>query len=226
MPFKETCVLDETLGFISAYLEGEETMTALCEAFGISRQWGYELVRRYEAEGLRGLAARSRAPHHCGQATAPEIADAIIALRRKHPSWGPKKLRAVLARRAPRIVWPAPSTMGDLLRRGGLVQSRRRRRRPLPVSQPFGAVTAPNDLWCIDFKGWFRTGDGRRCDPLTLSDADSRYLIACRAVRPITADVDMVTDAAFREYGLPYALRSDNGPPLPAAGRAGSPVWR
>jgi transposase InsO family protein len=150
-----------------------------------------------------------------------EIADAILALRCEHPSWGPKKLRAVLLRRAPQTVWPAPSSMGDLLRREGLVRSRRRRRMPLPVSRPFGLVQAPNDLWCIDFKGWFRTGDGERCDPLTLSDADSRYLFACRAVTPITAEVDAVTDAAFREHGLPRAMRSDNGPPFASTGAGG-----
>lgn len=221
MPFKETCVLDETVRFVSACLEGEETMTALCEAYGISRQWGYELVRRYQAEGAAGLEPRSRAPHRPGQAMPVAIADAIIALRCEHPSWGPKKLRAVLARRTPETVWPAPSSMGDLLRREGLVRSRRRRRTPLPLNRPFASVVAPNDLWCIDFKGWFRTRDGQRCDPLTLSDADSRYLIACRAVSPIAADVDEVTDAAFRKHGLPRALRSDNGPPFASTGAGG-----
>jgi transposase InsO family protein len=221
MPFKETCILDATIGFVSACLEGEETMTALCQAFGISRQWGYELVRRYRTEGAVGLEPRSRAPHRPGRAMPAEIADAIIALRCGHPSWGPKKLRAILARRMPETAWPAPSSMGDLLRREGLVRSRRRRRTPLPLSRPFAPVEAPNDLWCIDFKGWFRTRDGQRCDPLTLSDADSRYLIACRAVSPITADVDAVTDAAFREHGLPHALRSDNGPPFASTGAGG-----
>ena len=221
MPFKETCVLDETVRFVMACLEGEDSMTALCHRFGISRQWGYELVRRYRDRGPAGLEARSRAPHRPGQAMAAEIADAIIAVRCAHPSWGPKKLRAVLLRRAPQTAWPAASSMGDLLRREGLVRSRRRRRVPLAVSRPFAAVEAPNDLWCIDFKGWFRTRDGERCDPLTLSDADSRYLLACRAMRPIAAEVDRVSDAAFREYGLPRAIRSDNGPPFASTGAGG-----
>ena len=221
MPFKETCVLDETMRFVLACLEGEETMTSLCQEFGISRQWGYELLRRYHERGVAGLEARSRAPHRPGHAMPAELADAIIALRCERPSWGPKKLRAVLMRRAPQVAWPAPSSMGDLLRREGLVRSRRRRRTPLPVSRPFGEVAAPNDLWCIDFKGWFRTRDGERCDPLTLSDADSRFLIACRAVNPITAEVDAVTDAAFREHGLPLAMRSDNGSPFASTGAGG-----
>jgi transposase InsO family protein len=152
---------------------------------------------------------------------ASEIADAIIALRYEHPSWGPKKLRAVLRRRAPETAWPAASSMGDLLRREGLVGRRRRRRTPLPLTRPFAPVTAPNDLWCIDFKGWFRTRDGARCDPLTLSDADSRYLLACEAVAPTTEGVDEVTDASFREHGLPAAMRSDNGPPFAGTGAGG-----
>ena len=214
MPFKETCVLDETVRFVLACVAGEETMTSLCQQFGISRQWGYEMLRRYREGGVTGLEARSRAPHRPAHTMPVEIADAIIELRRDYPSWGPKKLHAVLKRRVPQTVWPAPSSMGDLLRREGLVRSRRRRRTPLPVSRPFASVEAPNDLWCIDFKGWFRTRDGQRCDPLTLSDADSRYLIACRAVNPIAAEVDAVSDAAFREHGLPRAMRSDNGPPF------------
>lgn len=221
MPFKETCVMDETVRFVSTYLEGERTMSELCRSFGISREWGYELVRRYRSEGPSGLEPRSRAAHRPGRAMAAEIADAIIALRCEHPSWGPKKLRAVLSRRMPEVAWPAPSSMGDLLRREGLVRGRRRRRRPLPLTRPFAPVTAPNDLWCIDFKGWFRTGDGRRCDPLTLSDADSRFLLACRGMRPITAEVDAACDAAFRRYGLPVALRSDNGPPFAGTGAGG-----
>src|SRR5690348_16856541 len=121
MPFKETCALEEAMGFVLGCLAGEESMTSLCEEFGISRQWGYELVRRYRESGPSGLEPRSRAPHRPGQAMAAEIADAVIALRGEHPSWGPKKLRAVLMRRAPQIVWPAASSMGDLLRREGLV---------------------------------------------------------------------------------------------------------
>jgi putative transposase len=221
MAFKETCVLEEAFRFVTVYLKGEESMSSLCREFGISRQWGYELVRRYRAEGVAGLEPQSRAPHRCAQAMAAEIADAIIALRCAHSNWGPKKLRAILDRRTPETAWPAPSTIGDLLRREGLAGSRRRRRTPLPLSRPFAPVQAPNDLWCIDFKGWFRTQDGQRCDPLTLSDADSRYLLVCRAVAPTREGVDPVLDAAFREHGLPFAIRSDNGPPFAGTGAGG-----
>jgi hypothetical protein len=115
-------------------------------------------------------------------AMSEEVSALILALRRERHFWGPKKLRAVLERDHPRIVWPAASRIGDLLRREGLNESRHRRRTALPVTQPFPPVAAPNDLWCIDFEGWFRTADGQRCDPLTITDAESRFLIECRIV--------------------------------------------
>ena len=143
MPFGETCAMDEMVRFVAARLADEEPMAVLCRRYGISRQWGYDLVRRYEASGLSGLEPRSRAPHRPAQAMAADIADAIIALRREHPSWGPKKLRALLQRRAPQTTWPAASSMGELLRREGLVRGRRRRRTPQPVTRPFAPVAAP-----------------------------------------------------------------------------------
>ena len=221
MPWKETCAVDEKMTFIAAYLRGDLPMTVLCEQFGISRDSGYRLVGRYRGEGAAGLVARSRAPHHHGQAMAEETARAIVSLRGDRPFWGPKKLRAVLQERHPHRSWPALSTIGDLLRRQGLSLPRRRRRTPLPLSRPFLPVQAPNDLWCIDFKGWFRTADGQRCDPLTLTDADSRFLIECRIVPPTTDGVWPVVDQAFRELGLPRAIRSDNGAPFAAAGAGG-----
>jgi putative transposase len=173
MPWKETCVTDEKIAFVAECLRGELPMTALCEDFGISRDTGYRLLQRYREEGANGLMPRSRAPHRHGMAMAEEIAAAIIALRCERPCWGPKKLRKVLMGRDPKRPWPALSTIGDLLRREGLSAPRRRRRTAVPRSQPFLPVCEPNDLWCIDFKGWFRTADGRRCDPLTITDVVS-----------------------------------------------------
>ena len=153
-------------------------------------------------------------------AMAEEVAEAIVSLRRERPFWGPKKLRAVLQQRDPKRLWPAPSTIGDLLQRKGLSEPRRRRRRAVPLSQPFLPVHEPNELWCIDFKGWFRTADGQRCDPLVLgldpriSDADSRFLIECRIVPETIEAVQPVVEQAFRELGLPRAIRSDNGAPF------------
>jgi transposase InsO family protein len=197
------------------------SMVALCEAYGVSREAGYELCRRYAAEGLQGLRPRSRAPHRSGRAMAEETAAAIVALRRERPSWGPRKLRAVLIERHPEVIWPAPSSIGELLRREGLSAPGRRRRGALPVDRPFAPVAAPNDLWCIDFKGWFRTRDGTRCDPLTVTDADSRYLLECRIMPPTLVAVQPAVDRVFREFGLPRAIRSDNGAPFASSGAGG-----
>ena len=212
---------DEKLRFIAEATKGDLPMSTLCASFGISRQTGYEVMRRYHAQGMAGLAPRSRAPHQPGHAMAQAMAAAIIALRGERPFWGPKKLRAVLQKREPGTAWPALSSIGELLRREGLSQPRKRRRTAMPISQPFAPVRAPNDLWCIDFKGWFRTRDGVRCDPLTLTDAHSRFLIECRIVPPTTQGVQPVVEQAFRELGLPRALRSDNGPPFASTGAGG-----
>src|ERR1700746_236821 len=221
MPWKETCVMDEKTAFIAEGLRGELPMTTLCERYGISRDTGYRLLGRYREEGPGGLEPRSRAPHRHGMTMAEEVAAAIVGLRRRRPYWGPKKLRAVLQRRDPKQLWPAPSTIGDLLRRRGLSEPRRRRRRAVLLSQPFLPVHEPNDLWCIDFKGWFRTADGQRCDPLTITDADSRFLIECRIVPEPTQAVKRVVEQAFRELGLPRAIRSDNGAPFASSSSPG-----
>jgi transposase InsO family protein len=151
-----------------------------------------------------------------------EIAERCLAVRRAHPSWGPVKVRAYLERRAPATDWPAASTIGELFDREGLTVKRKLRRRSPPSSAPFAHCEAANDVWCIDFKGWFLTGDGKRCEPLTLTDAHSRYLLRCQALaRSDTDHVWPVLDAAFREFGLPQYLRSDNGSPFASRGAGG-----
>lgn len=217
MPWKSTCEMDEKLSFIAACLRRDQPMEWTCAAFGISRDTGYRLLARYRAEGVAGLKPRSRAPHQHGQAMEEAVREAILALRRERPHWGPRKLLAVLREREPKTDWPAASSIGDLLRREGLSQPRRRRRAAMPQNRPFEVVREPNDLWCIDFKGWFRTLDGQRCDPLTITDADSRFLIECRIVPETTEAVQPVVDQALRELGLPRAIRSDNGTPFAAA---------
>lgn len=229
MPWNETCAMDERLRFVGLALEGEETMAALCRQFGISRKTGYEVLARYRAQGVDGLREHSHAAHHHPNAVNEQLEERIVELRGKHPTWGPRKLRVRLSKLAPHAAWPAASTIGDILRRRGLVVPRRRRLlTPADVS-PFTTCEAPNDSWCIDFKGWFRTGDGRRCDPLTISDAYSRFLLRCQAVsRTDTRCVRPLLEATFREYGLPGAIRSDNGAPFAsrsAAGLSELSVW-
>jgi transposase InsO family protein len=222
MPWQETCVTDEKVRFIHDWLAGEEPMTLLCARYGISRKTGYGLVQRYEAGGFAGLAPRSHAPHRHGRATSETVRAAILGLRDERPHWGPKKLRARLARLHPEADWPAPSTIGDLLRREGRIAANRRRRAALPgAPREALTVTGANDEWCLDFKGWFRTGDGTRCDPLTVSDAHSRFLIDCRIVAPTAEGVGPVMERAFRDLGLPRVLRSDNGPPFASTGAGG-----
>lgn len=210
--------MDQRVAFIADWLRDEWTMTELAERYGISRKTAYKWVDRYDADPAQGLVERSRAPKSHGRATAEALCEAVLALRRKHPRWGPKKLRAILCEREPRRVWPAASTIGDLLRREGVSEPRRRSRYVVPLTQPLAAAQTPNDVWTADFKGWFRTADGTRCDPLTIADACSRFVLCCRIVAPSAAGVRPWFERAFREYGLPGAMRTDNGSPFATTG--------
>jgi transposase InsO family protein len=208
--------------FVMAIKEQHESFAVVCRRFGVSRKSGYKWLERYEAEGIGGLSDRSRAPHHHPHAVDEDVFEECLAVRRAHPSWGPLKVRAYLERRHPSRDWPAASTIGSLFDREGLTVKRKLRRRSPPSSAPFADCGAASDVWCIDFKGWFLTGDGKRCEPLTLTDAYSRYLLRCQALaRTDTDHVWPVLDAAFREFGLPLYLRSDNGSPFASCGAGG-----
>jgi len=222
MGWKETCAVEERMRFVVAIGRREESFAAICRRFGVSRRIGYKWLQRFEEEGACGLLDRSRAPRHHPQAMAQEIAARCLAVRHAHPTWGPLKVRAYLERKAPAMAWPAASSIGELFDREGLTVKRKLRRRSPPSSAPFAHCGAANDVWCIDFKGWFVTGDGKRCEPLTITDAHSRYLLRCQALpRTDTEHVWPVLDAAFREFGLPRYLRSDNGSPFASRGAGG-----
>jgi putative transposase len=222
MGWMETCAVDERMRFVMAIERQEECFAGVCRRFGVSRKTGYKWLERYREGGVEGLIDRSRAPLHRPQTLTAEIAERCLAVRRAHPSWGPVKVRGWLEERAPQIEWPALSTIGALFDREGLTVKRRLRRRSPPSSVPFAHCSEANDVWCIDFKGWFLTGDGTHCEPLTLSDAHSRYLLRCQALAHTDSDhVWPVLDAAFREFGLPHRLRSDNGPPFASRGAGG-----
>ena len=219
LPWKETSAESERLRFIRRWREGEESVAELCRQFGISRKTAYKMIARYVAEGEEGLLDRSRAPHHHPNATPPELVEQVIAMKRGHPTWGPKKVVGRLRLLEPQTPWPASSTAGTMLDRVGLVKRRRRTRRSAPWSAPFVDAELPNDVWAIDFKGWFRTADGSRIDPLTAQDAASRYLLVCAGLeRPTGPEVRRVLERAFREYGLPRAIRTDNGVPFASVG--------
>ena len=219
---EEKKALDERRGFVEEWQRQEESLAELCRRYGISRPTGYQLIERFAAEGEEGVAERSRAPHHRPQSMGGKTAERIVALRRQHPRWGPRKLRAYLQGREPGKRWPAASSIGELLSREGLTVPRRKRRHTPQYSQPLAHAGAPNQVWCTDFKGWFLCGNGERCDPLTISDAFSRYVHRCRSVEKTDGPhVRAVFEAVFREYGLPEAIRSDNGPPFASPAPAG-----
>jgi transposase InsO family protein len=214
--------MDERQQFLRDYDRQFSTMVELCDRYGVSRKTGYKWIARYEVDGAAALIARSSRPHHSPQATTARLERAIVAVRRQHPTWGGKKIVAVLAERHRTWRVPAVSTANDILKRHGLVASRRRRR---PVGHPGYRPTtasAPNEIWTTDFKGQFRTRDAQLCYPLTLCDGFSRYLLTCRGLgAPTTADTVAAFRHAFREYGLPTRIRSDNGEPFaaPSLGR-------
>ena len=216
MPWNETSPVDQRERFIADVRAGLFTMTELCERYGVSRTAGYKWVARADAGGRTALVDRSRAPHHCPHRIPTALAELLCAARRAHPLWGPKKLLQLLAPRHRRITtWPAVSTVGDLFVREGLVTKRRRRRRPVHPGTVPPHTTAPNDLWAADFKGQFRTGDGLYCYPLTITDQHSRYLLTCHSLRNVqTVGTQPAFERAFREYGLPRAIRTDNGVPF------------
>lgn len=222
MPWNESRAMDERMRFIIAATEEGAVMSQVCAAFGISRTIGYKWLQRYLVDGLDGLKDRSRAPLEHGRASAADVVATALALRERYRHWGARKLRVKLGELRPEIALPAASTIGDWLRREGLTQPRQRRRHCPPCTQPFRAADRPNAVWSTDFKGWFRTGDGARCDPLTISDAMSRYLLCCQALaRPDHAEVRRAFDRVFCEFGLPSAIRSDNGPPFASSGAGG-----
>ncbi|MBB4316285.1 transposase InsO family protein [Roseospira marina] len=214
--------MDERLRFVTACLNKDDTKAALCRRFGISRRVGYKWLERYARAGPAGLEDRSRAPHGNARSVSQAEIEAVISVRRCHGTWGPRKIKAWLEDHDPDRAWPAASTIGEVLDRHGLTHPRKRRRRVLPQSEPFQSCVAPNDVWCMDFKGWFLTGDGTRVEPFTVTDGFSRYLLVCQALNGTTTeDVWPMLESSFREHGLPVALRSDNGPPFAGRGVAG-----
>src|SRR6267378_8272715 len=222
MPWKAISVMEEKLRFILEYESDEYSMSELCQRYNISRETGYLTLRRYRATGLAGLLPHSHAAHRHHNQTPEEIEQKVLELRQAHMRWGPRKLKRILERDEPGRNWPVASTIGALLKREGLVVARKKRLHTAPYTQPLAHAQECNRVWCADFKGWFRTGDGERIDPLTISDAYSRYLLRCQAVEKTdTERVQAIFEAAFREYGMPAAIRTDNGAPFASSAVAG-----
>jgi len=219
LPWKETSPVTERKRFIDEYLTGEFTVTELCRRYGISRKTGHKWIRRFMDHCE--LGDRSSRPHRSPRAVPAWVEGAIVQARRQKPKWGPRKLRDALLRRNPGAELPSVSTFALIFRRNGLIRPKRRRRKTPPFSAPLAHAKAPNQVWCIDFKGHFPVGV-TRCYPLTITDAYSRYLLACVVLnRPDGDNVRRAMQQVFDEFGLPDAIRSDNGTPFASTGVAG-----
>lgn len=221
MPFRETSRMEERIRMFLEYESGNWSVSELCQRYGICRDTFYEWRKRKQSGDPEWFRDRSHAPLQCRQTTDAAIAEKVLAARRRFPHLGPRKLLALLDRQAPEIGWPAASTIGAILKRAGLVSPVKRRRRPLDQRRPCTVVTAPNDEWSVDFKGWFRTLDLCRIDPLTVADSHSRFLIELKIVAPTTEGVRPCFERAFRERGLPLSIRCDNGSPFGSRGAGG-----
>jgi putative transposase len=213
MPWKVCNPMDERLKFVARLLDGEK-MAGLCREFGISRKTGYKILRRYNDSGLAALTDRSRRPYRHANQLPVQIETLIVRLKQDRPAWGAPKIRERLRRLYPDVHTPAISTVHAVLDRHGLVQ-RRKGRRHRAQGTALSQAAEPNDLWCADYKGEFMLADKRYCYPLTITDFTSRYLIACEALATTKeAYAFNVFERAFKECGLPQAIRTDNGVPF------------
>ena len=213
MPWKECNRMDERLRFVARLLDGEK-MAVVCREFGISRKTGYKIFNRYKDEGLSGLEDRARSPYRHPNKLPFQVETVILRIKREHTSWGAPKIREKLAKAYPMISLPAASTIHAVLDRHGLVKRRKRRRYNAQGTQ-LSHVRSPNVLWCADYKGQFRLGNRQYCYPLTITDYPSRYLLACEGLESTReASAFPVFERTFREFGLPAAIRTDNGVPF------------
>ena len=218
MPWRESCKMDERMKFIARLQEGEK-MSHLCAEFGISRQTGHKFLNRYRKEGVEGLKDKRRVPLRKAHLTDPKIEDTILKLKEKKSHWGAAKIREIFMRKYPDIKPPAKSTFHAIFERHGLVKKRRKRGSGFKATGTWlSTPKEPNDLWCADFKGEFLLSGRsprRYCYPLTISDSVSRYLLGCEALESVKTDTSFsVFERVFKEYGLPRAIRTDNGVPF------------
>ena len=220
MPWSNLTMEQERLNFINDTIDpnGKETFGEICAKYGITRKTGYKWVSRYRLNGCAGLNDLSRASHTHPNALPADIEDCVIQIRKMYPLWGPKKIRAKIFQESQVLIIPSESSIGNILKEHNLSKPRHFRRH-VAQTAPLSACQAPNDVWMYDFKGYFKTGDGKICEPLTITDGFSRYLIKCRHMpRKRTSDVWEVLEEAFYQYGLPTKIRSDNGPPFASTG--------
>lgn len=221
MAWKEVVVLDQRKLFIKDVLTENYSISELCRYYEISRPTAYLWIKRYQEHGEIGLVDRDSIPYHQPLLTPNYVEDEIINLRSKRPQWGPNKIHAYLKHNKPELPLPSSTTIGNILKRNGLVLPRKLRKRFAVRTQPLAHAKEINDVWSADFKGWFITSDRQRCEPFTLTDNASRYLLKCVHLDAKNENhVWAILDVTFREYGLPLYLRTDNGPPFASRGIA------
>lgn len=222
MPWRETCPMNERVRFVTLAREKMLPFSSLCGIFNISRETGYKWLNRFNDEGLEGLNERSCKPHNNPRMIDKSFIDPIVKIKHKHPTWGPKKIAVILQEQHHLEKIPATSTIGEILKREGLVKERRRRARLPQHLKPNLDIRGPNDLWCTDFKGHFLLRDGIRCHPLTLTDAFSRFLLCCHGeVTEAIEPAKKAFERVFSEFGIPNAILSDNGIPFASSGTIG-----
>ena len=221
MPWKVSHLMNERMEFVTRLSKGER-MTDLCEELGISRKTGYKFWRRYQEQGVGGLEDASRAPKRVARRTNAAVEELLVKARKRHTNWGGKKLKDILEYKQPGLKLPSVSTIAAILKRRGLVEGRKRRRRPELYGGALTQPQSPNEVWGVDYKGQFRMGNGRYCYPLTASDLCSRYLLVTEALDGTDEEsARPVFEQAFAEYGLPAVIRTDNGSPFASQGLAG-----
>jgi putative transposase len=218
MAWEKYKVEQQRLQVVQAYMSGDSSMTNICKQYGISRKTGYKWYQRFLEQGEEGLNDLSKAPNSPNICYSDKQIDKAIDLKLRHRTWGPKKILIKLKEYHPDQNWPSPTRLYEIFKDYHLVTSRRIKAR-VPATAPLGDLTDCNNIWAVDLKGWFLTGDGRKCEPLTITDCFSRFLIRCTHLDKHTVDyVWPVFEESFREYGLPNRLRSDNGPPFGSVG--------
>ena len=222
MPWKETCVMDQKIQLIGNWLSGDYSIAELSRIFSISRKTIYKWIERYQKNRENGLTNQSSRPLTLARATPSETVSEILTFKTRHSKWGARKLLARLKVHQPEKVWPVTSTVHAILKRHNLVDVRRKRHHTPAYSQPFIKVTQPNEVWCADYKGQFRLGSGNQCYPLTITDSYSRYILGCWGLaHPAYKPTRDYFERIFREYGLPNAIRTDNGAPFASVSTGG-----
>ena len=222
MPWKETCPMEQRIEMIGDWIKNETSVTELGKVYGVSRVTIYKWLDRFKVDGPVGFKEHSRAPRHHPNAVPVEMVKALVSERLNHPRWGPKKIRSILIERYPGEEWPSLSTISGIFKREGLIKPRRVRHTVEAYTRPFLECDSPNKVWSADFKGQFRTLDGKLCYPLTIIDNYSRFLLLCRGLEHPTHDqVRPWFEMTFRRYGLPEAIRTDNGSPFASTGLQG-----